>query len=351
MHPIHLTDLHQISKLIQKSKTQDIVVYEFHRPITEEKYSETSFEEFQRRSEPYYKTYIGYSTDDLPANIDHVVKLNGEWYVMLDTSSNYYLGNGPSSLLMLREICFNRSIGILNVECHVIEFLFDKFSDYQLPRHLFYREFREKLDELKSLKKSEPSKRADHKQSKSSPKATATEQDLRILQRQSFNIINGIISKAKSVLLEDKDVLQGKTEEQLRDALLPLIKVNKDAFAEPKTRRGYCDILFPSTATRCNYIYECKVGVTRKQLQSGIEQLLQKYLSPQDRFGGIIIFNKEVNFSKQLKSFPTFISETGGKVESINIKTSLGEEFECTYPRDGDENDQITVYIFLINVR
>jgi hypothetical protein len=145
MHPIHFLDLDQITKLINKSGTAEVVIYEFHRIVASKQYSEAAFEEFQRRSEPSYKTYVGYGIDGWPADTDHVVKIMGEWYIALNSASNYYLGGGPSSLLHLRELCTARKIPIILIECHVMEFLSKKFPGYTIPKGYNYFNHRAKI--------------------------------------------------------------------------------------------------------------------------------------------------------------------------------------------------------------
>jgi len=64
-----------------------------------------------------YDCYINnLSPDFQPASISYGAMVSGEWYVVINSGANYYLGTGPRAVIKFREFCRNNKIKILFIE-------------------------------------------------------------------------------------------------------------------------------------------------------------------------------------------------------------------------------------------
>jgi hypothetical protein len=110
---------YDMADLINGKHYNNILVHEFHNPITgEQPYNaDSGLESFHERSKEYYKNgrslFINAGiVDEFPAIIDIVIKFSNEWFVSHDCGSNFYLGTGPHGILHLRKACADNGVKI-----------------------------------------------------------------------------------------------------------------------------------------------------------------------------------------------------------------------------------------------
>jgi hypothetical protein len=345
MYPVHVLQLDTLTEYIKRSEPLDIVIYEFHTTMSAE-FNTSSFEEFKKRSATYYIACISLDSyvDDWPAKIDHAIKIRGEWYFCLESSSNFYLGQGPTSLIALRKICFEKEIPILVSNNSIMEFAYGRFPDYRLPPYFSYPpQFENSLDVLREKNKSQRKQSTTLHVSRSKKK--------QINYEHEFKSINGNVSEAKIIMQVGKHKHQMKKEPQLRDDLLDLLNMSlkKKGFGEAKRGNGLTDISIPTGDDKMSFIYECKIGITFEKFKKALSKLFDPYVAYHEKHCGIILFSRQLNFSKLVNKIPSFIKKTNGT--SLDIAKDYSEEFRCSYKRPTDKGDVLEVFICAINLK
>jgi hypothetical protein len=298
---------YRLAQILAKSHYNNVIVIEFHKFLKKEsEYSEKLFEEFCEKSSNYYKTFIHSGVDREAANISLAVKIANEWFVVEDCGSNYYLGFGPSGILSLRKICFERGI--------LMHFKQESFTGW--IKNKFGKDF-------KSI-------------------------DRNISRRNQFDkIINLFIDFGINVQIYRKTFSTIK-EENLRDLLMPIINgiTKNKAAAEALSGSGKTDISIRTKKGNNQYIFELKLWSGQNNLDNTIEQLTS-YLNWHNEYAGILFFCRVKNLTSIINKARERLYD---KYNPVYLEKERHNEirFEMDYPNDIDK--KLLIHINFINL-
>lgn len=136
------------------------------------------------------------------------------------------------------------------------------------------------------------------------------------LTRNEFNMILDVIDGGVSSLERTPPVTEKLDEEDIRDLLLSNINgsLNLGAVGEAFSKKGKTDILL-AVPEGGVFIAECKFWKGQATIDKATRQILD-YLTWKDAFGVVVLFSRNLDFSKTLRNVPQAIS----KLDSLKGK-------------------------------
>ena len=110
----------QLMSIIDEKGCADNMIYEIHSIVTSKDVSDP---EFIKRSS--YSAFVNPELVDKMAcnNISYAALINEDLYMAIDTGSNTYLGEGPTTTLKIREQCFVKKIKLEFVNKSIEEWI------------------------------------------------------------------------------------------------------------------------------------------------------------------------------------------------------------------------------------
>lgn len=304
---------HILARLINGRHYNNILYYEFHEIVDPTNIYNCleGLDAFSERSSEFYQIFLSHGyVDREPAIIHVAIKLADEWFIAHDCGSNYYLGNGPTGILKLREACAkNNIIGFASN---------DKFEDWIEQKF-------GNTDKLTNSNKKE-------------------------LEEQ---IQFGKLVKAIQFLTNDlqrrPEQYQELTEENIRDRMLTYINVTFQGRgnAEAKNCKGKTDILVKTKNGLNEHIFELKVWGGIDRLKETIKQL-QSYLSWHNNYCGIIMFCYQSDFTSILNKVERYL------IENHNFDKRdqhIPNEFYFRLQHPTDQFKYIETYLAIINLK
>jgi hypothetical protein len=303
---------YKLAELINGDHYNNIFYFEFHEEVGSSKILNCleGLNEFQKRSQDFYKIFISpINVDEKPAIIHIVIKVADEWFISLDIGSNFYLGYGPSGILKLREACAKRNITAIATDENVNDWLRNNFI----------------LERKQTIKDSQSA------------------------HKLQFEKLCRALERLTADLQRRPKEYQGLNEDNLRDRLLiPLNIIFKGrGHAESKNRQGKTDILIRTNDGLNEHIFELKVWRGINSLTSAINQL-KGYLSWHNDYCGILLFNYNNNFTGILKKIEKYIDENF----TIDKKhRNIRNEFRFFIQHQTDSKKTILCHLCCINLK
>lgn len=303
---------YRLAELINGGHYNNILYYEFHEEVDSTKIFNCleGLESFSQRAEKFYKIFFSYRyVDEFPAIIHIAVKIADEWFIAHDCGSNYYLGNGPTGILKLREACANQNIAGIIKEGNFEEWLKKKFG--------------------------------------SPKKLSAT--DKKSIDLIQFEKLIKSLQSLTADMQRRPDQFQDLKEENIRDRMLTYINAifKGRGNAEAKNCKGKTDILVRTKDGLNEHIFELKVWGGIKTLEDAISQL-QGYLSWHNNYSGIIMFCYNSNFTSILNEVEKHL------IEHFNFdkrEKYIDNEFRFRFPPPNDKFKIIDTHLTLINLK
>jgi hypothetical protein len=306
---------YKMADLINGGHYNNILVYEFHNPITgEQPYNaESGLESFLERSKQFYgrenSPFMGYGiVDEFPSKIELAVKVSDEWFISRHGGFNYYLGTGPHGILHLRQACAKNNVKIMyHSYVDFDKWLIEKFGK---PN--------------KSMKNNEPK------------------------DSSEFEKIVEVFSRLTISIQDSPEQFNNLNEENIRDRMLTTLNpfFKGRVVREAKNRKGKTDIMIKSKNGYYKYIFEFKIWNGNKTLIQAIEQL-QSYLSYHDNYAGIIMLSRNVDFTNILNESYQYLSET---YSVTPMDKRFPNEFRISVPYKSDKYKHTQVHLTYINL-
>jgi hypothetical protein len=305
---------YKMADLINGKHYNNIMVHEFHNPITgEQPYNaDTGLEAFQERCDDYYDhhkiLFIDEGiVDEYPSQIDLAVRINDEWYITKHGGFNYYLGTGPHGILHLRKACADNHVAIFYHD-------YEKIEDWLIKK--FGKQAKPKEDKPKDL----------------------------IL----FDRIVDVLSRLTIEIQNVAELFADLNEENIRDKMLITLNTifKGTGVREAKNQKGKTDIMIRSKDGKTKYIFELKIWGGIKSLENAIEQL-RSYLSWHDKYAGIVILSRNKDFTKILSEVKDYLHE---KFTVLIHDPRIPNEFRVNVTDKSDQYKYTQVHITFVNL-
>lgn len=308
------SSVYELIEILKIKGCDGNIIYEIHNQSDIKGHE--PFAEFVNRSKRFYDAFINPGLVDNWAseNISYAAKIDELWYFAADVGSNTYLGGGPTSILEIREFCFNSSIKILYVE--------DQFDNW-----------------VENLFSSSNSQLSNNQEQRTIP--------------QSYNESNRILKRCGDGIAQIIKTADKLSENNIRDLFLAAFNSHIDyvVVAEATNRQGRTDLKIIDKKLDVTFIYEFKIHKTDADITQGLFQITKQYPTTLDRTNGLIFINKtKQDLSLILSSIQTQIENLELIIEDI-YKDSNEHRLVVRHKHPLDKTINCTLTIFLFDIR
>lgn len=279
------SSVYELIKILDIKGCDGNIIYEIHNQSDIKGYE--PFPEFVNRSKPFYKSFINPGFVDLWAseNISYAAKVDELWYFASDVGSNTYLGTGPTSVLNIREYCFEKSIKILYVEENLEQWIDKLFSN--------------QLSEVN----------------------VNSTNEIRTIS-QSYNEVNLIVKRCGDGIARIIDTADKLSETNYRDLFLSAAHSHTQYIveAEATNRKGRTDLKVYDKLLEIPYIYEFKIHKTNADIKKGLNQITRQYATVLNRKNGLVFINKrQGDLSIIINSIKKILEKVELDIYDINL--------------------------------
>jgi len=169
-----------------------------------------------------------------------------------------------------------------------------------------------------------------------------------ILDMAYYEAILKIIANMVLVMERSPKAFQNMQEEDLRQHFLVQLNGHFEGAATSETfnYEGKTDILIRTDGKNI-FIAECMFWKGEKYLLDKIDQILG-YASWRDTKTAILVFNRNVNFSKVIEGIPETVKKHSNYKKSLEYKSETGFRF-ILHNKD-DKNRELTLTVLAFNV-
>jgi len=169
-----------------------------------------------------------------------------------------------------------------------------------------------------------------------------------ILDMAYYEAILKIIANMVLVMERSPKAFQNMQEEDLRQHFLVQLNGHFEGAATGETfnYEGKTDILIRTDGKNI-FIAECMFWKGEKYLLDKIDQILG-YASWRDTKTAILVFNRNVNFSKVIEGIPETVKKHSNYKKSLEYKSETGFRF-ILHNKD-DKNRELTLTVLAFNV-
>ena len=272
------SSVYDLMTIIDTQGCDDNLVYEIHDLNIDQSKPNS---EFINRSTQFYQTFDNKNlVDQWAANdISYATKINGHWYVTQNTGANTYLGGGPTSTLRFREYCYKKGIRLFFIESSL-----NKWIEDNQPK-------------TKSLPPPLKNKPRLTKTDGRGKRATAPKRKKKVSVEvpEPYNKINFIIEQCGEGVERIVKTASKLTENNYRDLFLAALNSHRQFHFEGEStnRVGRTDLKVRHNKTRDVYIYEFKIHNKTGDINDGLKQITDQYLTTKNKFNGLVLINKK----------------------------------------------------------
>ena len=318
------SSVYELISILEIKGCDGKIIYEIHDQSTADQ-KETD-PEFVNRSKEFYKTYINSGLVDQWAcnDISYAAKIDNVWYFLHETGANTYLGSGPTSTLRLREYCYQKGFKILYIEGTFTEWIVELVSN---------------------SKKGEVEKTIEDSINKEVVQTRKT-------ISESYQEVNEIIYQCGEGISKITKTAKKLIEENYRDLFLAAIRSHYpkfDAVAESTNKDGGridLKIIDRMRSDIPEYLYEFKVYGSKANIVQGLDKIINKYPTSQNKFNGMVIINnKKGDLSKLMLRIEKYIKEVSIIQPEIPAYTGYRMVVNHKHNRNQTVNCKLTIHV------
>jgi len=291
-------------------------IYEIHDPTRMEK--SEPFSGFVERTKNYYSAFVNPSMVDVCRSnqISFAVKIDHVWYFAEDVGSNNYLGTGPTSIIDMRKYAYENGINIMYVE--------KQFDEWKTAL----------LENIESEQMSTGETIIDKK--------------------TAYQKINRLIKLAGNELTKYLGTASGLGENDCRNYFIAglITHAEYDVSAEAENRIGRTDMIVLNKKFNYRFIYEFKIHKQNKDIDDGLQQIINQYSTLTDTHNGLVVLNRKQGDVARIMNY----IQTKLSVFAISSFTqSLVEDdlytLQVTYPHPRDSRNECMLTIFVFDIQ